>query len=125
MALGGAAVPPRSGHTVPIGGRSSGATGGSSRSVAAAPELLAPLIIEPGLGATQVLPRDRGQPASGDRMCIVTALVPALIVGVVVGLLVSIVIGAVVFVVLWVAGALALWAWRRAGLAASGRGAPG
>ncbi len=92
------------------GGSSSRNRGGSARAVAVAPEALAPMVIEPGLGATQVLPDEiaaNRRRAVG--LCTLTALVPALLIGVIVGLVVSLVIGAVVFVVLWAAKAFALW----------------
>jgi Zn-dependent protease with chaperone function len=78
--------------------------------VAVAPEVLAPLVIEPGLGATVVLPEE----ISANRrralwLCALVGFVPGLIIGVVVGLLVSLVIGAVVFVILWAATSVALW----------------
>jgi Zn-dependent protease with chaperone function len=75
-----------------------------------APEVLAPLVIEPGLGATEVLPEEIA--ANRRRavwLCTLTGFVPALIIGVVLALAVSLVVGAVVFVVLWVVKSVALW----------------
>jgi len=72
--------------------------------------VLAPLVIEPGLGASVVLPDEIA--ANGRRavaLCAMVAFVPALIIAVVVGLSVSVVIGAVALVVLWVVLAFALW----------------
>jgi Zn-dependent protease with chaperone function len=78
--------------------------------VATAPVVLAPLVIEPGLGATEVLPEEIA--ANRRRavwLCAFTGFLPALIIGAVLGLLVSLVIGAVAFVVLWAVLSAALW----------------
>jgi Zn-dependent protease with chaperone function len=84
---------------------------GPSRSAAAvAPIVLAPLVIEPGLGATEVLPEEIA--ANRRRalwLCALTGFVPALILGVILALVTSLVIGAVVFVVLWALKSVALW----------------
>jgi Zn-dependent protease with chaperone function len=78
--------------------------------VALAPEPLAPRIIEPGLGATEVLP---GEVAANHRhalsLCALAAVVPAVVIGVILAVAVSLVIGAVVFVVVAVAVAYGLW----------------
>jgi Zn-dependent protease with chaperone function len=78
-----------------------------------APDVLAPLIIEPGLGATQVLPQEvvaNRRRAVG--LCVQAAILPALIVGAVAGVVVGWVIGAVALVV--VGFVIAYWLWRSA-----------
>jgi len=78
--------------------------------VVLAPEPLAPRVIEPGLGATEVLP---GEVAANRRhavaLCALAAALPALFIGVVIGLAVSLVIGAVALVVVGVAIGYGLW----------------
>jgi Zn-dependent protease with chaperone function len=75
-----------------------------------APEVLPPLKIEPGLGATQVLP---SEVAANRRrivmLCERTAMIPAVVVGLVLGLVVSWLIGAVAFVVVAVLVGYGLW----------------
>jgi heat shock protein HtpX len=71
---------------------------------------MAPLVIQPGLGATQVLPAEIA--ANRHRavlLCAWTAVVPAVVIGVVVGLVVSIVIGAVALVVVGLVLGYGLW----------------
>jgi Zn-dependent protease with chaperone function len=85
-----------------------------------APEVLAPLIVEPGLGATTVLPDE----VSANRrraalICGYAAALPAVVIGLVLGLLVSPVAGAVALVV--VAFVIAYSLWRSAPSAALGR----
>ena len=78
--------------------------------MALAPEPLAPLIIEPGLGATEVLP---GEVASNQRHAVtlvgLAAVGPAVVVGVVLAVAVSLVVGIVAFVVVGFALAYGLW----------------
>ncbi|MGA2306746.1 MAG: M48 family metalloprotease [Acidimicrobiales bacterium] len=78
--------------------------------MALAPEPLAPRIIEPGLGATQVLP---GEVAANRRHAVklvaLAAVVPAVVVGVVLGVAVSLVAGIVAFVVVGFVLAYGLW----------------
>jgi Zn-dependent protease with chaperone function len=75
-----------------------------------APEVLAPLVIEPGLGATEVLPEEiAANRRRAVSLCALTGFVPGLVIGLVVGLAVSVVIGAVVFVVMWVVMSFAMW----------------
>jgi Zn-dependent protease with chaperone function len=78
-----------------------------------APEPLAPRIIEPGLGATEVLP---GEVAANRRhavaLCALAAVVPAVVIGVVLGLVVSPVVGVVALVV--VALLIGYGVWRAA-----------
>ena len=78
--------------------------------MALAPEPLAPRIIEPGLGATEILPEE----VTANRrhavvLCALAAVLPAVVIGVVLGVAVSLVIGAVALVVLEVALGYALW----------------
>ncbi len=78
--------------------------------MALAPEPLAPRIIEPGLGATEILPAE----VTANRrhaivLCALAAALPAIVFGVVVGLVVSLVIGAVALVVVEVALGYTLW----------------
>jgi Zn-dependent protease with chaperone function len=79
--------------------------------VALAPEPLAPRVIEPGLGATEVLP---GEVAANRRhaiaLCALAAALPALVIGVVLVLVASLVIGIVALVV--VEGAIGYVLWR-------------
>ena len=81
--------------------------------MAVAPEPLAPRIIEPGLGATEVLP---GEVAANRRhavaLCALAAAPPAVVIGVVLGLVVSLVIGVVTLVV--VALLIGYGVWRAA-----------
>jgi Zn-dependent protease with chaperone function len=74
---------------------------------------LAPRIIEPGLGATEVLP---GEVAANRRhavaLCALAAAPPAVVIGVVLGLVVSLVIGVVTLVV--VALLIGYGVWRAA-----------
>ena len=81
--------------------------------MAVAPEPLAPRIIEPGLGATEVLP---GEVAANRRhavaLCALAAAAPAVVIGVVLGLVVSLVIGVVTLVV--VALLIGYGVWRAA-----------
>jgi Zn-dependent protease with chaperone function len=78
-----------------------------------APEPLAPRIIEPGLGATEVLP---GEVAANRRhavaLCALAAVVPAVVIGLVLGLVVSPVAGVVALVV--VALLIGYGVWRAA-----------
>lgn len=78
--------------------------------MAVAPEPLAPRVIEPGLGAPEVLP---GEVAANRRravtLCVLAALLPAVVAGVVLGLAVSPVIGVVALVVVGAAVAFGLW----------------
>ena len=78
--------------------------------MALAPEPLAPRIIEPGLGATEILPDE----VTANRrhavfLCALAAALPAVVIGVVLGLAVSLVIGVVALVVVEVALGYALW----------------
>ncbi len=85
---------------------------GASRaaSVAVATEVLAPMPIEPGLGATEVLPDEiKANRRRAVWLCVLWALLPPLIVGIIVGAVVSALVGAVILVVLWAAGTYALW----------------
>jgi Zn-dependent protease with chaperone function len=75
-----------------------------------APDVLAPLIIEPGLGATQVLPEEvvaNRRHAAG--LCVQAAILPALIVGAVVGVAVGWFIGAIALVVVGFVIGYGLW----------------
>jgi Zn-dependent protease with chaperone function len=78
--------------------------------VALAPEPLAPRIIEPGLGATEVLP---GEAAANRRhavaLCALASAVPAVVIGVVVGLVASLVVGVIALVVVEVVVGYGLW----------------
>ena len=71
---------------------------------------LAPRVIEPGLGASEVLP---GEVAANRRhavaLCALAAVVPALVVGVVVALVVSPALGAVALVVAEAVIGYGLW----------------
>jgi Zn-dependent protease with chaperone function len=78
--------------------------------VALAPEILAPLIIEPGLGATEVLPEEVA--ANRRRvvtLCLYAAVVPALVVGLVIAVALGPIFGAVALVVVGVLVAYSLW----------------
>jgi Zn-dependent protease with chaperone function len=78
--------------------------------VAVAPEVLAPLVIEPGLGATVVLPQEiAANRRRAVSLCALTGFVPALVIGLIVGLVASVIVGAVVLVVLWAAISVAVW----------------
>jgi len=78
--------------------------------VALAPEPLAPRIIEPGLGATEVLPAEvAANRRKALKLVALAAVVPAVVVGAVLGAAVSWVIGLVAFVVLGFALAYGLW----------------
>jgi Zn-dependent protease with chaperone function len=75
-----------------------------------APEPLVPLIIEPGLGATQVLPAEVAANRRRARtICVAAGLVPALILGVIVAAVVSVPIGGAVFVVMALVLGYGLW----------------
>jgi hypothetical protein len=93
------------------GGSQNRSRGGSTRgAVAVVPEVLAPMVITPGLGATEVLPEEIA--ANRRRavwLCAATGFVPAVLLGVVIGLAISLVIGAVVFVVSWMLLSVAMW----------------
>jgi Zn-dependent protease with chaperone function len=81
--------------------------------VALAPEPLAPRIVEPGLGATEILPAEvtaNRRRAVG--LCVAAGVVPALIVAIVIGIVVSPPAGAVALVV--VAGIVGYGLWRAA-----------
>ncbi len=71
---------------------------------------LAPRVIEPGLGASEVLP---GEVAANRRhavaLCALAAVVPAVVVGVVVALVASLVLGAVALVAAEVVFGYGLW----------------
>ena len=92
------------------GGAQSGSSRSAPRAVALAPEPLAPRIIEPGLGATEILP---GEVTANRRhavvLCALAAALPAVVVGVVIGLVVSLVVGVVALVVVEVVLGYALW----------------
>jgi Zn-dependent protease with chaperone function len=85
-----------------------------------APEVLAPLIIEPGLGATEVLP---AEVAANRRravlLCVYTAALPAIVVGLVLALVLGIAFGAIALVVVGLLIGVGLW--RTAPTAALGR----
>jgi Zn-dependent protease with chaperone function len=75
-----------------------------------APEPLAPQVIEPGLGATEVLPAEvTANQRHAVMLVVLAAVVPAVIVGVVLGVAVSFVIGVVAFVVAGFGLAYGLW----------------
>ena len=99
----------RSGGGSRPGGQSNRNRGGS-RDVAAAPVALAPRVIEPGLGASEILP---GEVAANRRhavwLCALAAVLPALVVGVVVALVASLVLGVVALVVAEVVIGYGLW----------------
>jgi len=66
--------------------------------------------IEPGLGATEVLPEEiKANRRRAVWLCVLTAFAPSLIIGAIVAAVASPLIGAVVLVVLWAAGAVGLW----------------
>jgi Zn-dependent protease with chaperone function len=71
---------------------------------------MAPRVIEPGLGATEVL---AGEVAANRRhaiaLCALAAIVPAVIIGVILGLVVSLVVGVVALVVVGVLVGYGLW----------------
>jgi Zn-dependent protease with chaperone function len=75
-----------------------------------APEPMAPRIIEPGLGATEVLP---GEVAANRRhavaLCALAAVVPAVVIGVVLGIVVSPIVGVVVLVVVGLLIGYGVW----------------
>jgi Zn-dependent protease with chaperone function len=78
--------------------------------VALAPEPLAPRVIEPGLGATEVLPAE----VTANRrhavvLCALAAAIPALVIGLILGLVVSFIIGIVALVVVEFALGYGLW----------------
>ena len=101
---GGASSNRRRG-SAPGGGRN-----GASRTLAPTPVPLAPLTIEPGLGATEVLPGEvRANHRHAVTLCALAALLPALVLAVVLGLVFSLVVGAIVLVVVEVAVAWGLW----------------
>lgn len=78
--------------------------------MALAPEPLAPRIVEPGLGATEVLPAEvAANRRHAVTLCFLAALVPALVLGVVIGVVVSLLIGVVVLVVVGVIVGYGLW----------------
>jgi len=101
----------RSGQGSRPGGGQSGRTRTSApRATGTAPEVLTPLIIEPGLGAAQILPAEvAANRRRAVMLCERTALVPALVVGLVIGLVLSPVIGAAAFVVVAVGVGFGLW----------------
>jgi Zn-dependent protease with chaperone function len=105
------------------GGRSSRPGGSSSSSgrnagpraaaVATVPEVFAPRIIEPGLGATEVLPEEvAANRRRAVSMCVWAAAAPAVVVGVVLALAVSPIVGVVALVV--VALVVGVGVWRAA-----------
>ena len=78
--------------------------------MAVAPEPLAPRIVEPGLGATEILPAEvAANRRHAVTLCVLAALVPAVVFGVVIGLVVSPLIGLFVFVLAGLIVAYALW----------------
>ena len=78
--------------------------------MAVAPEPLAPRIIEPGLGATEVLPAEvAANRRKALELAALAAVVPAVVVGVVLGVAVSWLIGLVAFVVVGFGLAYGLW----------------
>jgi Zn-dependent protease with chaperone function len=78
--------------------------------VAVAPEPLAPRIIEPGLGATEVLPAEvAANRRHAVALCALAAVLPAVVIGVVLGLVVSLVIGVVALVVVGVLVGYGIW----------------
>jgi Zn-dependent protease with chaperone function len=71
---------------------------------------LAPLVIEPGLGAPEVLPSEvAANRRQAVKLCVLAAALPAVVVGVVLGVAVSFVIGIVAFVVVGFALSYGLW----------------
>jgi Zn-dependent protease with chaperone function len=71
--------------------------------VAVAPEPLAPLVIEPGLGATEVLPAEvAANRRHAVTLCALAAVVPAVVVGVILAVAVSVIAGVVALVVVGV-----------------------
>jgi heat shock protein HtpX len=78
--------------------------------VALAPEPLAPRVIEPGLGATEVLPAEvAANRRRAVALCALAAALPAIVIGVILGIVVSLVAGVVALVVVEVAIAYGLW----------------
>ncbi|HEY3809886.1 MAG TPA: M48 family metalloprotease [Acidimicrobiales bacterium] len=78
--------------------------------MALAPEVLAPLIIEPGLGATEVLPAEvAANRRRAVTLCAETALLPAVVIGLILGLALSPVIGVVALVVVALVVGYGLW----------------
>jgi Zn-dependent protease with chaperone function len=78
--------------------------------VALAPEPLAPLVIEPGLGATEVLPSE----VAANRhlalsLCALTALFPALVIGVILVVAVGPIAGIIALVVVAASAGCGLW----------------
>jgi Zn-dependent protease with chaperone function len=72
--------------------------------------VLAPLVIEPGLGATAVLPAEvKANRRRAIMLCAWTGLLPAVVIGFVLGLLVSWIAGAVALIVVEVAVAFGIW----------------
>ena len=72
--------------------------------------MLAPLVIEAGLGATAVLPQEvAANRRRAVMLCLWTALIPAVLIGVILGLAVSLLVGAVALVVVAAAAGYGLW----------------
>jgi Zn-dependent protease with chaperone function len=75
-----------------------------------APEVLAPLVIEPGLGATQVLPAEvAANRRRAVMLCSWTAAVPAVVIGAVLAVALSPVIGAIALVIIGIGIGYGLW----------------
>jgi Zn-dependent protease with chaperone function len=75
-----------------------------------APEVLPPLLIEPGLGATEVLPHEiAANRRRALSLCAAAGVVPAVIIGAVLAAVVSPIVGVVALVVVAVALAFGLW----------------
>ncbi len=71
---------------------------------------MATRVIEPGLGATQVLPHEvTANHRRAGALCALGAALPAVAIGVVLGVAVSLIIGAVAFVVVGVVVGYAIW----------------
>ena len=78
--------------------------------MALAPEPLAPRIVEPGLGATEIFPAEvAANRRHAVTLCVLAALVPAVVLGVVIALVVSLLVGLVVFVIVGVIVSYGLW----------------
>jgi Zn-dependent protease with chaperone function len=78
--------------------------------VALAPEPLAPRVIEPGLGATEVLPAEvAANRRRAVALCALAAALPAIVIGLILGLAVSLVAGVVALVVVEVVIGYGLW----------------
>jgi Zn-dependent protease with chaperone function len=79
--------------------------------VALAPEVLAPVVVTPGLGASEVLPAEvKANRRRALMLCLLAGVLPAVVIGAVLGIALGPVIGLVALVVVALVVAYGLWA---------------